>query len=211
MKTDDLIGMLAAEAGPAPRAAALRRFLPAMLLGLAASAAGALAVIGLVPEALFAHPAWWIKFGYAALLAGFAAVLAVRLGRPAVPVARAWALVGALVLAMATIGIAQFVGAVPSQRALLWLGHSWRTCPLNILGLSLPGLALVFWALRGMAPTRPALAGFAGGLLAGAVGATGYALSCTEVGMPFVATWYSLGIVLTGLLGALLGPRLLRW
>ena len=66
-------------------------------------------------------------------------------------------------------------------------------------------------ALRGLAPTQLRLAGLAAGLLAGGVGAIGYALSCTEVGLPFVATWYSLGIALTGALGALLGPRLLRW
>jgi hypothetical protein len=29
--------------------------------------------------------------------------------------------------------------------------------------------------------------------------------------MAFVATWYTLGIAATGALGALLGPRLLRW
>jgi hypothetical protein len=29
--------------------------------------------------------------------------------------------------------------------------------------------------------------------------------------MPFVLIWYSLGILLTGILGSLLGPRLLRW
>jgi hypothetical protein len=29
--------------------------------------------------------------------------------------------------------------------------------------------------------------------------------------MAFVATWYTLGIGLAGALGALLGPRVLRW
>ena len=35
--------------------------------------------------------------------------------------------------------------------------------------------------------------------------------SILRVRLPFVATWYTLGIALTAALGALLGPRLLRW
>jgi hypothetical protein len=40
MKTDALIGMLATGAGPAPRAVAARRLVPAVALGLLASAGG---------------------------------------------------------------------------------------------------------------------------------------------------------------------------
>ena len=77
--------------------------------------------------------------------------------------------------------------------------------------VSLPALAAALWALRGLAPTRLRTAGFASGVLAGSVGAFGYALSCPEASMSFVAVWYSLGILLTGALGAALGPRVLRW
>jgi len=77
--------------------------------------------------------------------------------------------------------------------------------------LSLPALAGALWALRGLAPTRPRAAGLAAGLLAGGLGAFGYALSCTELSPAFVAIWYSLGIALAGALGAALGPRILRW
>jgi hypothetical protein len=38
-----------------------------------------------------------------------------------------------------------------------------------------------------------------------------YALTCPEDGAAFLATWYGLGILAVGGLGALLGPRLLRW
>ncbi|MDE2299455.1 MAG: DUF1109 family protein, partial [Burkholderiales bacterium] len=75
----------------------------------------------------------------------------------------------------------------------------------------LPALAGTLWAVRGLAPTRPRAAGLAAGLLAGAVGALGYALSCPEVSITFVAVWYSLGIALVGGAGAALGPRVLRW
>jgi hypothetical protein len=80
-----------------------------------------------------------------------------------------------------------------------------------VLALSMPALAASLWAVRGLAPTRPSLAGFAAGLLAGSVGAFGYSLSCPEASPAFVAVWYTLGIGLTGCLGAVLGPRVLRW
>ncbi len=77
--------------------------------------------------------------------------------------------------------------------------------------LSLPALAGALWAVRGLVPTQLRAAGFNAGLMAGALGAMGYALVCPEVSATFVAVWYSLGILLTGLLGTFLGPRLLRW
>ena len=49
------------------------------------------------------------------------------------------------------------------------------------------------------------------GLLAGAVGAFGYAFACEEASPAFVAAWYTLGMLMAGALGALLGPRVLRW
>jgi len=91
------------------------------------------------------------------------------------------------------------------------LGSSWLSCPWNVLALSLPGLGAALWAVRGLAPTRPRAAGFAAGMFAGALGALGYALACQEGSAAFVAVWYTLGIGLTGGLGALLGPRVLRW
>jgi hypothetical protein len=77
--------------------------------------------------------------------------------------------------------------------------------------LSLPALAGALWVLRSLAPTRPRAAGFAAGLFAGAAGAFGYAFACVEESAAFIALWYSLGIALAGALGALLGPRVLRW
>jgi hypothetical protein len=83
--------------------------------------------------------------------------------------------------------------------------------PVERAGAVAAALAAALWALRGLAPTRPRAAGGAAGLLAGAVGAAGYSLACPEASPGFVAAWYTLGIALTGGLGALLGPRLLRW
>lgn len=65
--------------------------------------------------------------------------------------------------------------------------------------------------MRGLAPTRLALAGAASGLLAGALGALVYALHCTEIAAPFLGIWYVIGMLIPTAIGALLGPRMLRW
>jgi hypothetical protein len=211
MKTEQLITLLATNAGPAPRHAVARRLLPAALLGLLASAALALAVFGLIPPALFHTAVPWTKLAYAGALALGAAWLAAQLARPAAPTRAARRATAAVVAAMALLGAASLGWEASGTRLQAWLGHSWFSCPLSLMALSLPALAATLWALRGLAPTQLRQAGFAAGLLAGAVGAGGYALSCPEASPAFVATWYSLGIGLCGGLGALLGPRVLRW
>jgi hypothetical protein len=90
-------------------------------------------------------------------------------------------------------------------------GHSWKVCSLRIAALSLPGFAAALWALRRMAPTRPSLAGSAAGLMAGGLGALAYGLACNETAMTFLASWYTLGMLGWAAVGALIGPRLLRW
>jgi hypothetical protein len=67
------------------------------------------------------------------------------------------------------------------------------------------------WAMRELAPTRLRLAGAGTGLLAGSLGALVYSLHCPESAAPFIAFWYLLGMLIPTALGALLGPRLLRW
>jgi hypothetical protein len=211
MKTTDLIDMLAAEAGPAPRAVAARRLSPALALGLLISVAATLLLLGPIPAALWADPAPWIKLGYAGGLVAGAAWLTARLGRPIARIRAPTLAVVAVAAAMTTLGALTLLGTPLGARLAAVLGHSWARCPVNVLLLSLPALAGTLWALRGLAPTRARLAGAAAGLTAGGVGAFAYALSCTELSPAFVAIWYSLGIALAGGLGALLGPRVLRW
>ncbi|WP_233244858.1 NrsF family protein, partial [Caulobacter sp. HMWF009] len=70
---------------------------------------------------------------------------------------------------------------------------------------------LGLWLVRGLAPTRPVLAGFATGAFAGGVAATVYGLHCPESTFVFVGLWYSLGIMACAGLGAVLGRIVLRW
>lgn len=211
MKTATLIDLLARGAGPAPRAVAARRLVPAALAGVLLSAALALAVLGPVPAAMFATPAPWLKLLYTGALAVAAGWLAARLARPVPRLQRPRAAVLAVLGAMALLGGLALLAAAPGERLVALMGHSALACPWNVAALSLPALAAALWALRGLAPTRPRAAGFAAGLLAGALGALGYALSCVESSPAFVAVWYTLGMLLAAALGAALGPRVLRW
>jgi hypothetical protein len=156
-------------------------------------------------------PAPWIKLAYAGGVAAAALWLAGRLARPVARLAVPARSVLGVVLAMGAVGALAYLATPAPERAPALLGHSWLTCPRNVLVLSLPALALGLWALRGLAPTRPGLAGFAVGIAAGGLGAFGYALSCVETSPAFVALWYSLGIALTAALGAVVGARVLRW
>lgn len=88
-------------------------------------------------------------------------------------------------------------------------GSMWLMCLLKIVLLSVPVFAGVLWAFRQLAPTRLRLAGLLAGLTAGSAAATIYALYCPETTATFLVS--SLGILAIGLIGALSGPRLLRW
>ena len=211
MKTDELIDLLARGAGAAPRHVVARRLGWAVTLGLAVAVAMASGWPGFIPAALYAEPAPWFKLAYAAALAMAAAGLTARLARPGARQGAAAATSALVVLAALALGLVAWYATPPQARLPGLLGHSWWDCPGFVLAFSLPSLVGLLWALRGLAPTQPRAAGFAAGLMAGAVGAGAYALACTELAISFVAAWYTLGILLSGALGALLGPRVLRW
>ena len=112
---------------------------------------------------------------------------------------------------MAILALAQVATVDADTGKQLMLGGSWQICSASIAALSVPLLAALLWMLRGMAPTRPALAGASAGLMAGAIAGLVYSLHCPETAYAFLAVWYVAGMaVMTGV-GALLGARLLRW
>lgn len=211
MKTDALIDMLARDAGPAPRALAARRLSPAAAAGLLASALISITWFGIIPAQMFATAVPWTKMAYAGALALAAGWWTARLSRPAALVALPRRVTVLVLLAIVVVSGFSLASTPAGARLDALLGESWSTCPWSVLALSLPALAGSLWAVRGLAPTRPRAAAFAAGLLAGSVGAFGYSLSCPEASPAFVAIWYTLGIAFTGAVGAVLGPRVLRW
>ena len=212
MRTSDLIDILARDVRPTPPGAANRKLLAA----LAAGGLITFAIVGLVlrcqPLLAAAQQPWfWMKAAYTGLLTIAGAVIVRRLSVPGSRLGAAPLAATLVILAMLGLGVDQILSAAQAGRVALWLGHTWKICSPLILLLAMPIYACLIAAIRGLAPTRPALTGAAAGFAAGALAATLYGLHCPEQAAPFVATWYTLGIGAATALGAIAGRRLLRW
>jgi hypothetical protein len=213
MNTEDLIDRLSEELKPAPQRALVVRLGAAALIGSAAALLAMLALIGLRPDIAVAvrEGSFWMKAAYTSGLAVAGFLLVERVSRPGQSGGGNWLIALAIVALAAGLGVWELVRAPSGLRPTVLMGHSWSTCMTSIAALSLPGLFALLWAMRSLAPTRLRLAGLAAGLLAGGLGATVYGLSCVESTAAFMAAWYSLGILAVGALGAMAGPRVLRW
>lgn len=212
MKTSELIAALA-EAGPVRPVRPMNR----LVLGAAAGVLAAILVLalwlGFQPMGAALHASWfWMKAGYSLTMAAVGLLLVVRLARPGTPTGAAWLVLGALALAAIWTMAAHASMRAPADRqAALWLGATWRVCPWRILALATPIYLTLVLTIRRLAPTRLIQAGAAAGLLAGGLAGTVYGLYCQENTAPFVAVWYTTGYAASALIGAMLGPRLLRW
>ncbi|MGO7213468.1 NrsF family protein [Rhizobium ruizarguesonis] len=212
-ETEDVIDSLVRNLKPVPRHALERRFALAILPALAVSLLLMLIVVGLrtdMAQALML-PVFWIKSAYNALLAIAAFAAVYRLSRPDGSEGRFFGIAAAIILALAVMAVIQLALSPAASYPVLVLGSSALHCPLLIFAFAMPILIANTWVLRGGAPSNLGITGFIAGISAGASGAWVYSWFCTENGLPFVTLWYSLGILLTGAIGALLGPRLLRW
>ncbi|WP_349974276.1 DUF1109 domain-containing protein [Pseudomonas sp. WHRI 8519] len=213
MKTEELITLLAAGEGPVDRHALARRLALALLAGTLAAVLMTVALYGVRSDLgeVVRTPLYWAKLALPTSLALLGLWLTQRLARPGVRGGIAWQLLG-LPLLVVWLGAAiSLFGAPVEARADLIFGRTWRTCALNITLLCVPVFITLFWALRGLAPTRLRQAGAAAGLLAGSTATVVYCLHCPEMQVPFWATWYVLGMSVPTLIGAVLGPRVLRW
>jgi hypothetical protein len=213
MKTDDLIAFLSertASVDPgAPRGrlvAALgwgafgTTLMMALMLGVRADVASAIRL-----------PMFWLKLALPVVVALAMGLAALRLSCPGGRL-RVEPMVAAFPVAViALLALDALLGASPAERVALVLGSTWRYCLVNVTLLSLPPFAAIVWAMRGLAPTRLALAGGVAGLLAGAIGESIYALHCPEMAAPFLAVFYVGAMAIPALAGVIAGPRLLRW
>ncbi|RUW66500.1 NrsF family protein, partial [Mesorhizobium sp. M4B.F.Ca.ET.049.02.1.2] len=133
------------------------------------------------------------------------------LSSPGAPTARATAW---MALAPALVGVAVILElfAVPrAEWGTRLVGSNMMICMAFIPLIGLGPLAVFLWVLRHGAPTRPVLAGAGAGLLAGGLSATFYAAHCFDDSPLFVATWYTLAVVILTGLGALGGRFFVRW
>lgn len=213
MKTDQLIEMLSRDPEPVRPGAVARRHATALGWGLAGSALLMAVFLGVRPDLAQASalPMFWVKLALPLVLLAVGVIGASRLSRPGVALGHVAKVIPIPVVGVWLLAAAALAAAVPTERLAMVLGETWNTCPFNIALLSLPFFIGTFWALRGLAPTRPVAAGALGGLMAGSAGALVYCLHCPEMSPAFIGTWYLLGIAIPVAAGAIAGPRLLRW
>jgi hypothetical protein len=213
MNTDQLIADLTRDVPPVRRHAIGWRIAVGVAVGAGVSLMLIIVALGIRPDldrAMLGFP-FWMKWGYTISLAIGAIVATAQLARPdARGFGWLW-LMAIPVGLLAAVGAMELIRTPPGDWLAMWLGQSWKRCPWLVLMLAAPIFGGLLWSFRRLAPTRLRAAGATAGLAAGAFAATVYCFHCPEVSAIFVLTWYSLGILLAATIGALVGPRLLRW
>jgi len=214
MRTDELINTLVADHAMQPGPKLVRHGLAmAIIAGLAISSALFSLMLGVRPDILSALSTWRfdLKLSVNLVLVIAAAWVALRLSSPTTtPLSAMRALLVPALLLLAAV-VYELV-TVPSPEWLARaMGINASMCFMSIISLSLVPLMGVIYALRQGAPSSPAVAGAVGGLLAGAVGATVFAMHCTNDSPLFVAIWNALAIGLVATVGLLAGQYVLRW
>lgn len=164
-----------------------------------------LAWLGVRPDlaAAVQTPVFWIKVGYAFVLAIGAGVTACRMAR-----GRRWGLVPLLLAAgvaggFLTFGLVQALAMNPQALMRLY----WPTalaCIVDILAIATPMLLFASYGLASVDPEKPKLVGFAGGVACGAVADVVFGLHCPFTTFAFIAPWHTAGMLTCGVAGLLL-------
>lgn len=213
MKTDELIGNLSETLAPVPRHWVWLKLAQGVGAGALVSFLALWAWLGFRPDLAHAvdTSAYWMKFFYTLSLALFAFWATERLARPSSKAG--WPLLGAafVIFVLTALSGMKMMHTPPDARMHVLMGHSARICPWLIVALSTPIFIGTFWSLRALAPTRIVLAGAVAGFASGALGAWIYAFRCDETTAPFLLVFFTLGMALVGLAGALVARRVLRW
>jgi hypothetical protein len=212
METEQFIRTLAADNAHRARPVGLVLTL-ALLAAVPVSMAMFLMEFGVRPDVMTAmrNPFFDVKFVVTLALAISAIVVSLHLSRPEASL-KGWAwllLIPAGILATAIASEMMMPQRLPMMTRLI--GSNSRVCLTAIPLMSLPLLAAALIGLRHGAPTRPAVAGAIAGLLSAGLAATLYASHCTDDSPLFVATWYTISTALVTAIGALAGPRVLRF
>ena len=213
MKTDRLIDMLSTNLEPIKEGRLKGTLVWALVVGGAAAFYLMLTTVG--PRTGFAEgylPGYVaLKLLFTLSLICVGAALLDRLMRPGQDGRKLFAFVFLPFFIVICAGVASLVFGQPMAWGRMIFGMQWATCLLCIPLFAVVPFAALIWALRKGAPTNLRRTGAIAGLVAGALGATAYAFHCPDDSVPFIAIWYGTLVALCGAVGAMLGPRLLRW
>lgn len=215
MNTDRLIDILSVELEAVNSGRLGKTLILAIVTGGAAAFGLMLATVGPRPDLQStAHIEWVaVKLLFALSVIGTGAPLLNRSIRPGLEDATNWALVFFPFFAALAVALGVLLGQPQAWREMLRGATTVSSvrCLFRIMFFAAIPLAAVIYALRQGAPTRLKLCGGIAGIVAGGIGAAAYAFNCTSDTIPFIAIWYSTAIVLCAVIGAQLGPRVLRW
>jgi len=213
MKTDELVAILSSNLEPVDRKALVRTLCLAVGAGLIVALGVAFFGLGIRSDFTSSSALIFltVKLAFAIGLVGLAMVYLTRLARPGGGRKLSPFLIIAPFAVIVLLAAISLGSAPRSHWNRMIVGDEWLDCLLSIPIIAVVPFAASIWAVRMGAPTNLSRAGAFAGLIAGGVSAMGYALHCTDDSLPFIAVWYGGTIVLCTLLGAVLGPRLLRW
>src|SRR4029079_12012984 len=212
MDTEQLIRTLAADNAHRPRPVGY-----VLMLALLAAAPVSLLIffaeLGVRQDVMTAmrNPFFDLKFAVTLALAISAIAVALHLSRPETSLRGfGWyLLIPAGLLVAGISGEMMMPQRAPMMTRLV--GNNSRYCLTFIPVISLPLLVAALFGLRHGARPRRARTGAIAGMLSAGLAATLYASHCTDDSPLFVATWYTLAAALVAALGALIGPRVLKY
>lgn len=207
MKTSDLIDALARGVEASPTETRSPPWAPTVLAGLLGGLLLMTITINPRPDIAAALAPTFLKAALGAAVAAAALPLVARLARPGRPEGLRIVAMGAL--ALVAIAGAIIVGWDAYHR--IQAGRAIPRCLVYIPLFAAPTAALLFWLVRGLAPTRLALIGASIGAASGGIGAMAYAVYCPFENYLTVLSWYIIGIAICAVAGAVAGGRLLRW
>jgi hypothetical protein len=212
MKTDQLIEMLSTNLDAVKGGQLNKTLALTFVAGGVAAFCVMLSTVGLRTGGGGFHIGFLVlKLVFMLILIGAGTALLAKLIRPGQDGKIPYKVILLVFLAIGLVGAV----ALALQPAAAWgrmmLGTEWAMCAFCIPFFAVIPFAALIWALRRGAPTNLRRAGAIAGLVAGALGAVAYAFHCPDDSIPFIAFWYGAMVGLCAMIGAILGPRLLRW
>jgi hypothetical protein len=211
MKTEQLINLLSTNVEPVKGGQIRKALAFAIIAGGAAAFCVMLGTVGLRSGPTFSLNFLAAKLLFTLSLLGMGTLLLARLARPLQGGKKLSTLTFLPFLVIAITGAVALGFEKPMMWGRMLLGMNWVTCLLCIPLFAVVPFAALIWFLRKGAPTDLKRTGAIAGLVAGALGATAYAFHCPDDSIPFIAVWYGAMVASCASVGALLGPRLLRW
>jgi hypothetical protein len=213
MNTDRLIDMLSTNLEPVKSGQLWKTLGWAIVIGLVAAFGVMLACFGIRSDLVAGNHsgALALKIVFALSLVGTGAAFLIKSMVPGQQEGHRFALIFLPFFAAGATAFAIVVRQPALASGGMIEGAAVALCLFCIPFLAIIPFALLIWALRKGAPTDLRRSGAVAGLVAGAIGATVYSFSCPSDSWLFVFLGYTAAVALCSIVGAQVGPRLLRW